>query len=437
MRRFWVLLRKEVRELATPQVLVPFVITIFVFALLGNLVGAQGEDAQARQTIRVLDLDGSAGSALVADAVESAGFRVDLLTDGDKAAALESMPEATSVMLVVPEGFDATLRGGQQGELETYVVLRTFSFMGSRDAQALAGVLAGISQSLQRNMFAELAPEADPETLAQPLALTENVVIGDRQAQISPAVVMGFITTQTALVPIVLFIVIIFAAQMVAVAIATEKENKTLESLLAMPVSRSAIVTAKMVAAGGIALLSAAAYMVGMNFYMEGMTKAFGGAEAAAMEGVAAQVADQLGLALTLGDYALLGLSLFCAILVALAVALILGAFAENVKAVQSLLTPLIMLIMVPYLLTIFLDVQSLPPAFRTAVLAIPFSHPFLAAPSLFLDDTGSVLAGIGYQAVWFVVLVIVAARIFSSDRLLTMRLSLSRRRHKKRAAEG
>jgi len=230
-------------------------------------------------------------------------------------------------------------------------------------------------------------------------------------------------------VPIVLFVVIIFASQMVGTALASEKENKTLESLLAMPVSRSAIVTTKMVAAGAIALLSAAAYMIGMNYYMKGLTAGFGGSAATQAQAAAAEMAQQLGLTLGATDYVLLGLSLFFAILVALAISIILGAFAENVKAVQSLLAPLIVLIMVPYFMVMFVDIESLPTIAQVALLALPFTHPFLAAPNLFLGNVGAVIAGIAYQALWFIVLVIVAARIFSSDRLLTMRLNLSRKR--------
>jgi ABC-2 type transport system permease protein len=126
---------------------------------------------------------------------------------------------------------------------------------------------------------------------------------------------------------------------------------------------------------------------------------------------------------------------MFFAILVALAVALILGAFAENVKSVQSLLAPLIIVIMVPYFLVMFVDLNGLPDAARMGVLALPFAHPFLAAPNLFLGNVSAVVGGIVYEAVWFAVLVVVAARIFGSDRLLTMRLNLARKRTRLPAA--
>jgi ABC-2 type transport system permease protein len=141
-----------------------------------------------------------------------------------------------------------------------------------------------------------------------------------------------------------------------------------------------------------------------------------------------------LGLTFGPGDWALLFASLFIGILVALAIAVILGAFAENVRAVQALLTPLTIAVMIPYFLTIFIDLESASPVVRTLVLAIPFTHPFRAAPALFLRDYTTVWIGIGYQALWFAAAVFAATRVFASDRILTLRLGRRRSAAKERA---
>jgi ABC-2 type transport system permease protein len=65
--------------------------------------------------------------------------------------------------------------------------------------------------------------------------------------------------------------VIVVASQMVATAIATEKENKTLETLLSAPVSRKTVVSAKLLGAGIAALIFAGIYMIGLNFYTKGL----------------------------------------------------------------------------------------------------------------------------------------------------------------------
>jgi ABC-2 type transport system permease protein len=247
---------------------------------------------------------------------------------------------------------------------------------------------------------------------------------------------MSFVGQQTTFIPIVLFIVIIFAAQMIATAIATEKENKTLETLLSYPISRGSLVTAKMMAAGLVALVSAGAYMLGMRSYMSGIESGLAGTGADARAAAASEaIMRQLGLTFGPADYALLGLTMFAGILVALSIAIILGGFAESVKSVQALLTPLMVLLLVPYFLTLFLDIGELPTVLRWIVMAIPFTYPFLAGPNLFLGNYGAVWFGIAYQTVWFVVFVIIAARIFSSDRILTMKLDFSRKRRRSAAA--
>jgi ABC-2 type transport system permease protein len=427
MRKFTVLLRKEVRELLTAQILLPFLVTVLVFVAIGNLIGQQSEQAENQQAVAIVDLDVTPASAGLAEAVEAGGFTVvPLARDvSDIPAALAA--EGVSLGLLVPEGFEQGLAEGEPQELQTYAVLRNFSFLATRDAGMLAMVLAAVNEGLSSEMIADVAPDADPTALKNPVRFSENVVVGDAEAQASVAEVLAFVSSQTTFIPIILFIVIVFAAQMIATTIANEKENKTLETLLAAPINRTALVGAKMVAASLVALLSAGVYMFGLRYYMQGVTEGLG----EGLPGVAESpdAISSLGLSLATGDYAILGLTLFLAILIALAIAVILGAFAENVRAVQSLLAPLMVLLMIPYFLTLFVDLEQLGPALRAFVYAIPFSHAFTAAPNLFLGNYTTVWLGIGYLALWCAALIYAAGRIFSTDRILTMKLDLRRKR--------
>jgi ABC-2 type transport system permease protein len=134
-------------------------------------------------------------------------------------------------------------------------------------------------------------------------------------------------------------------------------------------------------------------------------------------------VVRNLGLVLDARGYFLLGVSLFFAILCALAMATILGVLAEDFRSAQSLIMPVIFLVMIPYFLSFFSDIRTLSTPVRLLVLAIPFSHPFLASQNILLEEYAAVYYGILYMAVFFAVLVFLAARIFSTDRVLTMKL--------------
>jgi ABC-2 type transport system permease protein len=220
--------------------------------------------------------------------------------------------------------------------------------------------------------------------------------------------------------------IIIYASQMVISAIAMEKQNKTLETLLTVPISRTSIVTAKMLAAGLVGLISAIIYMVGFRYYMGGF---MGDVSEAATASGLTSVIQKLGLAFTANSYVILGISLFLAILCALAMATILGVLAEDYRSAQSLIMPMIFLVMIPYFLSFFSDIKSLSLPAKLLLYAIPFSHPFLTTQNLLLEDYRPIVLGIIYMAAVFIVLIIIAARIFSTDKVLTMKLRLRKKR--------
>jgi ABC-2 type transport system permease protein len=75
-------------------------------------------------------------------------------------------------------------------------------------------------------------------------------------------------------------------------------------------------------------------------------------------------------------------------------------------------------------------DFDTIPAVLRILVFAIPFSHPMMAMRALMLDNYWLVIGGIAYTAVFTVIMIAVAVRIFNSDRLLTGSV-------RKRAARG
>lgn len=432
MRRFLILLKKELSELMTLQTLLPFVVVVLMFMGLGQTLSSVSADAEEGFTVAVADHDGGELSGAVMAALEQAGLTPVATTSTiDDTTAADVFDDAdANIAIEIPEGFSAALASGEQQRIESWARIESFTFVGNEDIASLAGALEMVNSTVAAAIAAEAAPEISPALLQRPVVSEEHVVVGANTAEASADAVMAFVSQQTMLIPMVLFLVIVFAAQMIASAVATEKENKTLETLLSYPVSRASIVTSKMVAAGLVALLAAGAYMFGMSEYMGGIESSFtAGPEAQAAIQASDATMRQLGLTFSTGDYFMLGLTLFASILTALAIAIILGAFAEDVKSVGALIMPLMVLLLIPYFLTIFLDLSVLPDVARYAVLAIPFTYPFITGPNLFLGNYGIVWWGIGYQLVWFAVFVTIAARVFSSDRILTMKLSLGKRK--------
>jgi ABC-2 type transport system permease protein len=418
MKRFTNLLAKEIRELITFQLVISLAFTMGLFYFMGELAKKEVKRAEATQKISVLDLDRSDLSKGLLDGLRLVKFEIDAMAQNDKDAALEAAKKSdTSLLLVVPQGFGESVSRLEPKEIDSYTFLRSFSLSSMKKSEIFKAIVAATNNYLSNENLKKKVPGIDPEALKNPIKSRDFVIVKDRMVQGSASAIAGFVYSQSIFVPIILMMIIIYSSQLVISAIAMEKQNKTLETLLTVPIKRTSIVTAKMLAAGLVGLLSAAIYMIGFKSYMGGM---MGDVKVSADLN---NVVQKLGLVLNTNGYLLLGISLFFAILCALAMATILGVLAEDFRSAQSLIMPVIFLVLIPYFLSFFSDIRTLSLPVKLLVLAIPFSHPFLASQNIILENYSAVFYGILYMAFFFLVLVVMAARIFSTDRVLTMKL--------------
>ncbi len=426
MNKFWVLLKKEIRELLSLQMLAPMIAVVLIFFFIGNVLGKEAEKSKTTVNLALLNLDHSDVSK-EAEGVLRKNFQNILILDN--AATEESLQTIKDknipTLIVIPAGFGSGIKQNKPQEVEFYSVLTGLSMFQNKQAQSVAQATAVLSRYFSDRV---LAPSSivPASFVKEPIKPNEFVAVKDKLANISFAQIGGFVISQGMFVPIILFMVIVVASQLVAVAIATEKENKTLETLLSVPVNRKSIVIAKLVAAGLVALLMALVYIFGFKSYMGGLTGSIGGGAGQVADGVR-QAAAVLGLTFGTTEYALLGISLFLGILAALSIAIVLGSFAEDVKAVQGLTTPIMILIFIPYLLTMFVDLGTASPFLRYLVYAIPFSYPFLASSHILFKDYFTYIIGNIYLLIFFLVFVFIAARIFSTDKILTLKLKFKR----------
>jgi ABC-2 type transport system permease protein len=204
-----------------------------------------------------------------------------------------------------------------------------------------------------------------------------------------------------------MMMIIIMAGSIVITSMALEKENKTLETLLTLPVKRTSIVTGKIVAAAVIGLLLAIIYMIGMQFYFSGFQFS-GGVNLASY-----------GLVITSMDFIWIGISLFITLIAGLSLCMLMGTFAKNYKSAQTLTFPITMLAMIPMFITMFADFDTLPLALKIFTFAIPFSHPMMAPRALLFHDYTLVIGGIVYVAIFAIVTISIVVWVFKTDRLL------------------
>ncbi len=418
MKNFSHLLVKEIKELLNKQLIISLVAMLLIFYFIGNVTRTEMKRAMGKQKIAVLDLDKSEISRNIIGALNMANFIIEEKAGPKEQVVEEIRNSGLDLLVIIPAGFAEAVSRFEAGQVETYSYLKGISISSTRKSETVRAVLNATNEYLSNNFLKKKAPEVDPELLKEPIKNREFVVVREKMAEGSAAAVTGSLYAQSFILPIILMMIIIYSAQMVITAIAMEKQDKTLETLLTVPVSREAIVTAKMLAAGLVGLLSAVVYMYGFqnafSFTNDEVSQA--------MSGIT-PILKQLGLTISTQGYVLFGLSLFLAILCALSLATILGVLAEDYRTAQSLSFPLIFLVMVPYFISLFADINTMALPAKILVLIIPFSHPFFAMQNLMFGHLQMLWLGIVYNLVFVLVMLYWAAKIFSTDRVLTMKL--------------
>jgi len=121
-------------------------------------------------------------------------------------------------------------------------------------------------------------------------------------------------------------------------------------------------------------------------------------------------------------------------LLSALALAVIISAFSEDVRGAQALVGYLYPIVFIPAMVLIYVDINTLPLAIKAVLYAIPYSHPIIASKAVVLGDYTTVAFGIIYVAAFTVVIMYIASRLFATEKILTAKLRFKRKGSKKTA---
>lgn len=435
--KFFNLLKKELGELLTAQTIISLVAITAMLMIMGNLMKTTIKEAVKNEyTVTISDRDDTEFTDLLKEMIRQSGAELkEIDTAGNDYDAILRDGDVDS-FVIIPEGFTEIFESGERPEIISVSGMKSASVM-SNVTNNNSGAISLIEQCLSAAVASDSGlTEKEMELMNAPVTVTEQTVVNGKTASIGAASIMSSIMMKNMILPIVVFVLIMFTSQMLMSAISNEKIDKTLETLLSAPVSRTAILGAKMLAAAIIALINAVVYIFGFSSFMSA-------ANGTVSEGVSSQVLGQyvsveealstLGLTLGAGDYVLIGLQLFLTIMICLSLSLMLGALVNDPKQSQTLLMPLMIMAMVPYLISMLADINALPTVVRTLVYAIPFTHTFSAMNNIMFGNTEAFYLGLAYQAAVFAVCMFFALRLFNSDKILTASLNMGQRSKYKR----
>jgi len=404
------IIKKEMKELLTPTTILPIVIMAILFGSMGNVIGGIEEGLNEKPVIGFINNDTGDFSIIAISIIEKYSDVVFNSTDlNDKQKGLNDIREKDGLaLIVIKNNFSHDILNDDPGQLEIYWIMEGAGILDSISSEVVQGLIYQINRELSKELIKNNSSINASIALA-PTQRIDTTYLKDKELTgISPGAIIGLLSSQSTLIPIVIMMIILMSGGTVISSMALEKENKTLETLLTLPVKRTSIVTGKIVASASIGLIMALIYIIGFGNYMQSFQMSGG-----------LNLADY-GLSLSTFDLILVGISLFVTLIAGLALSMLLGTFAKNYKSAQTLTFPITALALVPMFLTMFKDFDTLPIALKGLVYAIPFSHPMMAPRLLIFDDYTMVISGIIYVSIFAIISISYIAWIFKTDKLLT-----------------
>jgi ABC-2 type transport system permease protein len=423
LKGFKTILIKELKELIRdPKILIGIIIVpLIMFPILGLVIGYATQTAQeqaAQATLLVVNNDGGNWSQTFIDFLHSVNVTTTVINNKspEQVVSQNLLAQYNSTQfLLIPPGFSENMTQFTNGNLNVKATVNVYGvFQSGGIFSNVASTVEGLNRLVAPNVV---------------YSSQSTIINGEIQAGVDPNTLSGLLFIQSLALPITIMILLTYAMQIAATSVAMEKEEKTLETLLTVPVDRFAILMGKLSGSIFIAGVGAVAYMIGYTY----MLGSFAGI---AQTGAAGVDLAALGLTPSLFDYVLLGLSLFVTLLSALALAVIMSAFAEDVRGAQALIGYIYPVIFVPSFVLIYLDINSLPLAVKVILYAIPYSHPIIAAKAVVLGDYATVIFGIVYVAAFTIIVMYVASRLFATEKILTAKLKFKRRGSSKTQTE-
>ena len=411
---------KELKELIRdPKILIGIIIIpIIMFPALGAVLGYAQQTAieQAKETkLLILNNDGGNWSQFLIDYLKTAGAKPTIVNNLTPQQLVDQglLAENNATQFIeIPQGFSENMTKHFNGDNSTTSTVNVYGEF------TVGGIFSNIGAAGVTSLVYSFNRYVAPDVL---LTTQSSIIKGVIQENVNPSVLSQLLLSQSIVLPITIMILLTYSMQIAATSVAMEKEEKTLETLLTMPVDRFSILMGKLSSSAIVAGAGALTYLIGYSYLFNSILSGVPSA------GTSIDLAA-LGLAPSALGYVLLGITLFVTLLAGLALAVIMSAFSEDVRGATALVGYVYPLIFIPSLALIYIDFNVLPLPLKALLFAVPFSQPVIASKAVIAGDYLTTVLGIVYVAAFTLVVMYIASRLFATEKILTAKLRFKRR---------
>ncbi|QOJ79152.1 ABC transporter permease [Infirmifilum lucidum] len=382
------LLAKEVKDLLRdPRILVPFILSALILPVVALVISVPMKSAveqavRGAQNIGVVDLDTGAYSKALIQWLARAGFNVTEIPPG----SIESIAAAASrrglrVVVILPEGFSTSIAQGRPANITVLSVVDEISMFSGVEVQPIVEQVKNFYITLIANKSG-----INPQVLLNPVVYKPQTYIASKKTFLpaGPTSLAGLLMAAI-LVPMVVMSISLVVMQMSATSMAVENEERTLETLLTMPVPPRDILTAKLLGMFIVSLVGSALELVGMLLYFLVYFATFlGSAPAITAPGQPMPVSFP-GLADLFPPQSMLLLapSLLISLFFAAALGVIVGALSRDVRIANTVMSPLGMLVVLPSYFVVFAPSNMIGPVLKAVLYTFPLTQPTILAKDI------------------------------------------------------
>ena len=427
LKGFRTIFIKELKELIRdPKILIGIIIVpLIMFPALGAVLGYAQQSAieQAQETkLLILNNDNGNWSQTLIDYLVAVGAKPIILNNLDPQDLVDKgllAANNATQFIEIPRGFSENMT---RHFTENATIIAKVNVYGEF---TVGGIFSNIGAAGVTSVVSSFNRAVAPDVLS---TTQSSIIKGEIHANVDPTALSALLLSQSIILPVTIIILLTYSMQIAATSVAMEKEEKTLETLLTVPVDRFAILMGKLSSSAIVSGVGAVTYLVGYSYVLGSTLSGIG--TGSSIDLVA------LGLVPSTLGYVLLGMSLFVTLLAGLALAVIMSAFADNVRGATALVGYIYPIIFIPSIALMYLDINTLPLAVKAVLFAIPFSQPVIASKAVIVGDYLTTGLGIIYVTAFTIAVMYVASRLFATEKILTAKLRFKRRGFRKTRTE-
>ena len=324
------------------------------------------------------------------------------------------LSKGVDVVIYVPENFTWNVLLGKSTSIYTYYKSPEdpFSMFGNIKTGIVNNFIELLGKTLNYFMITRYYPNFPPNFVYSPIVehpytYYRGEIISGSPEQVFGAFGAGFI------IPMMMFLLAMYATTTAATNMGEEKENKTLETLLTLPIRRRNIVIGKVFGMIIVATAMAIFYMAGLILYMKSLTSSV------SEEGEAISISfSSMTNILSPQGIILLGFGIVLTAGIGAMMGLIAGAFSDSVRTASTISSFIIMPLALPAFFFMYVPITSGDPRLYILMLD-PFMDPIVIMKGLFAGNIMFCTISVAYLLGVFFVLLYVTASLFNSERVI------------------